>query len=83
MANKLRLGPLPKQQVVKVTIGLSAALKDNLDQYAAAHSELYGEAVDAASLILICWRDLLRTIEGLGKSAERGELPIGARVSTL
>lgn len=51
MATKLRLGPLPKQQIVKLTISLPAALKEELDRYAVAHSQLYGERADAVALI--------------------------------
>lgn len=51
MTTKLRLGPLPKQQAVKLTISVPAQLKDDLERYAAAHSQLYGEKVDAAALI--------------------------------
>jgi hypothetical protein len=49
--SKLRLGPLPKTEVVKVTVGLSVALKADLDHYATLHAEAYGEAVDATTLI--------------------------------
>jgi hypothetical protein len=31
---KLRLGPLPRTEMVKVTISMSAALKEQLDRYA-------------------------------------------------
>jgi hypothetical protein len=48
---KLRLGPLPKTEVAKVTVGLPVALKADLDHYAALHAEMYGEAVDATTLI--------------------------------
>lgn len=51
MANKLCLGPLPKQQIVKMTIGVPVALKDDLERYAAAHTQLYGEEVDPVALI--------------------------------
>jgi hypothetical protein len=47
----LRLGPLPKTETVKLTIALTAALKEDLDRYAALHSETYGEPVEAATLI--------------------------------
>ena len=33
-----------------------ASLKADLDRYAALHSQTYGEAVDAVTLIPICWR---------------------------
>jgi hypothetical protein len=49
--NKLRLGPLPKTEIIKVTFACSASLKADLDRYATLHSQTYGEAVDAATLI--------------------------------
>jgi hypothetical protein len=50
-ANKLRLGPLPKTESVKVTFACPVALKADLDRYAALHGQSYGEAVGAATLI--------------------------------
>lgn len=50
-AAKLRLGPLPKATVVKLTVTMPADLKAMLDHYAAQHSQTYGEPVNAASLI--------------------------------
>jgi hypothetical protein len=49
--NKLRLGPLPKTEPVKLTITLPAELKATLDRYAALHAQTYGEPVDAAALV--------------------------------
>lgn len=48
---KLRLGPLPDMQTVKLTFACPARLKADLDRYAALHAQTYGEAVDAATLI--------------------------------
>ncbi len=48
---KLRLGPLPKTESVKLTFACPASLKTDLDRYAALHAQTYGEAVDAATLI--------------------------------
>ena len=48
---KLRLGPLPKTESVKLTFACPASLKTDLDRYAALHAQAYGEAVDAATLI--------------------------------
>ncbi|VVE82954.1 DUF2274 domain-containing protein [Pandoraea sputorum] len=48
---KLRLGPLPDTQTVKLTFACPIALKADLDRYAALHTQTYGEAVDAATLI--------------------------------
>ncbi|HGM5077167.1 TPA: DUF2274 domain-containing protein [Serratia marcescens] len=49
--NKLRLGPLPSQSSIKLTFSCPAGLKADLDRYAALHTQTYGEAVDAATLI--------------------------------
>jgi hypothetical protein len=50
-AGKLRLGPLPRSESVKLTVTLPAELKEALDRYAAVHSRLHGESVDAVILI--------------------------------
>jgi len=48
---KLRLGPLPKTESIKVTFACPASLEADLDRYAALHAQTYGEAVDATLLI--------------------------------
>ncbi|UJB63474.1 DUF2274 domain-containing protein [Acidovorax sp. YS12] len=48
---KLRLGPLPKTESVKLTFACPASLKTDLDRYAAMHAQTYGEAVDATTLV--------------------------------
>lgn len=48
---RLRLGPLPRIDMVKLTISVSAATKASLDHYASLHSQLHGETVDAIALI--------------------------------
>lgn len=48
---KLRLGPLPKAESIKLTFTCPASLKADLDRYATVHAQTYGEAVDAATLI--------------------------------
>ena len=50
MTQKLRLGPLPKTETVKLTITMPAAVKADLDRYAVLYGRAYGEAVDAAAL---------------------------------
>jgi len=50
-AKKLRLGPLPKTESVKLIFACPASLKADLDRYAALHAQTYGEAVDAMTLI--------------------------------
>lgn len=49
--SNLRLGPLPRTELVKLTIAMPTDLKAALDQYADLHSHLHGEKVDAAALI--------------------------------
>ncbi|WP_368647268.1 DUF2274 domain-containing protein [Castellaniella ginsengisoli] len=50
-ARKLRLGPLPKTETVKLTFTCPAGLKADLERYAAQHAQTYGESVDAVTLI--------------------------------
>jgi hypothetical protein len=51
MTGKLRLGPLPNQEMTKVTVTLSATLRQDLDDYGRAYAEAFGQTVDLASLI--------------------------------
>ncbi|MBB2929841.1 DUF2274 domain-containing protein [Paraburkholderia silvatlantica] len=48
---KLRLGPLPRTESIKLTFACPAGLKADLDRYAALYAQTYGEAVDATVLI--------------------------------
>jgi len=48
---KLRLGPLPKNESIKLTFVCSVNLKADLDRYAALHAQSYGDSVDAMMLI--------------------------------
>lgn len=50
-SKKLRLGPLPKTESVKLTFACPAGLKADLDRYAALHAQTYGKTVDALTLI--------------------------------
>ncbi|MFH2719518.1 DUF2274 domain-containing protein [Enterobacter hormaechei] len=50
-SKKLRLGPLPKTESIKLTFACPVQLKSDLDRYAALHAQAYGEAVDTATLI--------------------------------
>ncbi|WP_234194352.1 DUF2274 domain-containing protein [Pseudacidovorax sp. NFM-22] len=49
--SKLRLGPLPKYESVKVTFSCPVGLKNDLEKYADLHAQTYGEGVDAVALI--------------------------------
>ena len=48
---KLRLGPLPKTESVKLTFACPVTLKADLDRYAMLYEQTYGEVVDAMTLI--------------------------------
>lgn len=51
MTSKLRLGPLPRTESVRLTVSLPAAVKADLDRYAEVYVATYGEQIDAASLV--------------------------------
>lgn len=51
MSTKLRLGPLPKTEVVRLTVTLPAQAKADLDRYAELYAAAYGEPVDAVALV--------------------------------
>ena len=51
MSEKLRLGPLPKAETVRLTVTLPAAVKTDLDRYADLYAAAYGEPVDALALV--------------------------------
>jgi hypothetical protein len=48
---RLRLGPLPKTETVKLTFTCTVVLKAELERYATMHSQAYGETVKAVTLI--------------------------------
>jgi hypothetical protein len=48
---KLKIGPLPNPEKVKLLVQVSVGLKESLDQYAQLHSQLGGRQVNAATLI--------------------------------
>lgn len=51
MTTKLRLGPVPKAQHVKITITVTTEFKETLDRYAELHSASNGEKNDVSRLI--------------------------------
>jgi hypothetical protein len=48
---KLKIGPLPNPEKVKLLVQVSAELKELLDEYARIHSQAGGRPVDAVTLI--------------------------------
>ncbi len=51
MTEKLRLGPLPRSEVVRLTVVLPTSVKADLDRYAELYGAGYGEPVDTAALV--------------------------------
>ena len=62
MAN-LKLGPLPKLGIVRMTVPMPEPLKEELDLYAAEYGRLDGE-VDSATLIPHMLEAFLRSDRG-------------------
>ena len=48
---KLKIGPLPNPEKLKLLVQVSVELKESLDQYAQLHSQMGGRQVNAATLI--------------------------------
>ncbi|WP_075643210.1 DUF2274 domain-containing protein [Caballeronia sordidicola] len=67
---KLRLGPLPDTQTVKLTFSCPAHLKVDLDRYAALHTQTYGDAVDATTLIPHMLEAFMTADRGFRKGAK-------------
>jgi len=59
MTAKLRLGPVPKAHQVKITISVTAELKELLDRYADVHSKSTGEKNDIERLIPFILEDFI------------------------
>lgn len=51
MSDKLRLGPLPKAETLRLTITLPAPVKADLDRYAELYAAAYSESVDVTALV--------------------------------
>ncbi len=60
---QLKLGPLPKAGMTRMTFPLTEPLKEELELYAAEHSRLY-EPVDAATLLPHMLEAFLRSDRG-------------------
>lgn len=51
MSEKLRLGPLPEAETVRLTVTLSASVKADLDRYAELYAAAYGKPADVPTLV--------------------------------
>lgn len=74
--SNLRLGPLPKLGIVRVTVPMPEPLKEELDLYAAEYGRLYSE-VDTATLIPHMLESFLRSDRGWRsrKARDAGKSP--------
>lgn len=62
----LKLGPLPKNETVRVTVALAKPLKDALDLYAQEYGQAY-EPTDIATLMPHMLEAFLRSDKGFMK----------------
>jgi len=77
--NKLRLGPLPRTEIVKLTFTCPATLKADLERYAELHAQTYGEPVDAVTLIQYMLEAFMARDRGFRRG--RGQIGQLSRVS--
>lgn len=76
--NKLRLGPLPKAETVKIAIAVTVQLKADLESYATLHSQFYGESIDVATMIPHMLESFIARDRAFQK-ARRGLAKVGQR----
>ena len=72
MSAKLRLGPLPKTETVKLTVTLSSRVKADLDRYAELHAQTWGQPIDAAALIPFMLENFIARDRGFRKASRGG-----------
>lgn len=70
--SKLRLGPLPKHELVRLTISLPAQVKADLDRYVQLYGDTYGQAVDAATLAAHMIAAFMERDRGFRKARQNG-----------
>jgi len=75
---KLRLGPLPKTESIKLTFTCPTSLKADLDRYAALHAQTYGETVDAMTLIPHMLEAFMAGDRGIRKGGRASSQATGA-----
>ncbi len=80
--SKLRLGPLPKTEVVRLTIALPAQVKADLDRYVEIYAAAYGEPVDAAALVPHMLAAFMDRDRGFRKACQAGETRPGSTTSS-
>ena len=76
--HKLRLGPLPKTESIKLTFTCPTGLKADLDRYAALHAQTYGDSVDAMALIPYMLEAFMAGDRGFRKGGRSSSQATGA-----
>ena len=82
MTEKLRLGPLPRSEMVRLTVALPAAVKADLDRYAELFGAAYGETVDAAALVPHMLAAFMDRDRGFRKARQAGDAGVGSTTSS-
>jgi hypothetical protein len=72
---KLKIGPLPNPEKVKILVQISIELKEILDQYAQLHSQLSGRQVDAATLIPYMLQSFIDRDRGFRSMRRSSQVP--------
>ena len=82
MTGKLRLGPLPRSEMMRLTVVLPAAVKTDLDRYAELFGAAYGESVDAAALVPHMVAAFMDRDRAFKKARQAGEARPGPMTSS-
>ena len=70
MTVKLKLGPLPKTELVKLTLAFDANLKRDLDRYAELYAQTNGEQTGLALLIPYMLEAFLKSDRGFRQAGK-------------
>jgi hypothetical protein len=73
---KLKIGPLPNLEKVKLLVQVSVELKESLDHYAQLHSKMSGRAVDATILIPYMLQSFVDRDRGFRSMRRSQQVPV-------
>jgi len=75
VTEKLRLGPLTRSEVVRLTVVLPASVKADLDRYAELFGATYGQAVEAVTLVPHMLAAFMERDRGFQRARQERKLP--------
>ena len=78
----LRLGKIPPTEPIRLSIAVPAMLKTELDRYAAAYAEIYGERIEVAALIPHMLEAFMHRDRGFKRSMQGSRASSGNQVDT-